>query len=251
MPKRCAILTDLTSLGSCSMTVMTSALELLGIEACPLPSVIASVPARGFSDRFSQEQTDAFTGVLEHWIRMGFPLDGVISGRLASLPQVEATASLLDANPQALCFCDPSVGEGAWKDEVWSAVLRMIAPRAFLFSPSEEEARKILSLDGSSESAWCDRLPGIHRLVTGMHGPDGWGVALDGQMLPTPRFPGAVPGAGDLYDAIIAALVLRGEDLSSAVKMTGTLVFLAVERTVQDRKWGVDVTSIRKELAAI
>jgi hypothetical protein len=33
--------------------------------------------------------------------------------------------------------------------------------------------------------------------------------------------------------------------------MTGTLVFLAVERTVQDRKWGVDVTSIRKELAAI
>jgi pyridoxal/pyridoxine/pyridoxamine kinase len=88
-------------------------------------------------------------------------------------------------------------------------------------------------------------------MITGMKVGEGWAVALDGALLPFGRIPVSIPGTGDLFDAIVTALVLRGNDLPVAAEKAATLAYLAVGRTIRERKYGLDVTSIRKELAAI
>ena len=101
------------------------------------------------------------------------------------------------------------------------------------------------------DASWCAGLGGKHTMITGVKTPEGWAILLDGEALPFEHLPSSLPGAGDLYAAILLALLVRGKPLREAAQKAATLVFLAMERTVRERKWGVEVSSIRKELAAV
>lgn len=248
MPKRCALFSDIPSLGSSSTTVMCCVLEMLGVEACPVATAVSSVQPKGFLDPFRQELTDGFCGILGHWMRMGYRFDGILTSRFVSVAEVHAAAAFVSSQPEALLFCDPVIGEDGFLAE---ALRDALAPSAFLLMPNVAGARLLSGMSGAPDPSWCDALPGRHRMITGMKVGEGWAVALDGALLPFGRIPVSIPGTGDLFDAIVTALVLRGNDLPVAAEKAATLAYLAVGRTIRERKYGLDVTSIRKELAAI
>jgi len=256
MTKRCALLTDMSSLGKSSLTVMIPALEMLGVEACPVPTALLSTQSDGFVDFYKEDGTVPYANILDHWLRMGYGFDGIYSGYFTTVEEVDKCASFVKANPSALYLCDPVLGDdGAlyqgMEPALTGAIRDKLMPLAAIVTPNPTEAGLLLGRKGMPDASWCAGLGGKHTMITGVKTPEGWAILLDGEALPFEHLPSSLPGAGDLYAAILLALLVRGKPLREAAQKAATLVFLAMERTVRERKWGVEVSSIRKELAAV
>lgn len=67
MEKRVVLLTDLSSYGKSSLTVMIPALEMLGVEACPVATALLSTQSDGFLDPYRKEEIDSLGEILGVW----------------------------------------------------------------------------------------------------------------------------------------------------------------------------------------
>ncbi len=256
MEKRVVLLTDLSSYGKSSLTVMIPTLEMLGVEACPVATALLSTQSDGFLDPYRKEETDSLSEILGVWTRLGLRFSGIYTGYFSSSSQVDALLPFLDEHSGTLLFCDPVLGDGGTCYQGIDPALvgsfrDKLAPRATYVTPNPTEAKLLLGLDREPLPEDCGRLPGRHHLITGLETHGGWVVATDATTIPFEHYPASYPGTGDLFDAVLLGQLVKGVDEERAVKQAITLVALAVSRTHRDPKLGVDVRTIRKELVAL
>lgn len=254
MKYRVALFTDLSSLGKSSLTVMMPAFEMLGVDACPVATALLSTQSDGFQDPVVRDMTDSFSLIVDDWSRRGIRFDALYSGWFASRKEAERTARFVRDNPSLFYLCDPVLGDGGslyqTMDPSMVDSLRSLASLASLVTPNPTEAALLL---GKVKVGRGDvgSLPGKAHMVTGLEEEGKWVIALDDQVVPFARFPRTLPGAGDLFDAILLSLLVRGWQMKDAVNQCATLLYLAMERTSGERRLGVDVGTIRKELASL
>lgn len=254
MEYRCALCSDLSSLGKSSLTVMIPALEMLGVEACPVATGLLSSQSDGFLSPYTEDASEAYLSILDTWERLGVSFDALYSGWFFSPREMERTARFVKTHPSLFYLCDPVLGDGGslyqTMDDERVEAMRGLASCASLVTPNPTEAALLLDVPRFEESM-VSNLPGRRHLVTGLRTDTGWCVALDDGKVPFRHRPASFPGTGDLFDAILLGLLLKGHSLREAVERTTTLVYLAIERTVRERKYGISVSSIRKELVSL
>ncbi len=256
MDKRVALCTDLSSYGKSSLTVMVPVLEMLGVEACPVPTALLSTQSDGFFSPYRKEETDSLKEILQAWTRLGLSFDALYSGYLTSEAQIDPILSFLDSNEGLLFLCDPVMADdgtlyqGIGVDLV-QAVRTRLAPRATYVTPNPTEAKLLLALDRMPHADECSFLPGKHHLITGMEEDGCHFVATDNGRIPFEHYPASTPGTGDLFDAILLGQMVKGVDEERAIKEAITLTALAVSRTGRPRRLGVDVRTIRRELVVL
>ena len=86
--KRIATVQDISCVGRCSLTVALPIISAMGVEACPLPTALLSAHTL-FPNPSICDLTDKIQGITDHWKRAGIKFDGIYTGYLGSLSQLD------------------------------------------------------------------------------------------------------------------------------------------------------------------
>lgn len=110
--KKVAVINDLSGYGRCSLTVAIPILSAMRIQCCPVPTAILSNHT-GFPVWFFDDYTDKMIPYTDKWRELGLSFDGIVTGFLGSLEQIEIVRGLLSSlsTDDTKLVVDPVMGD--------------------------------------------------------------------------------------------------------------------------------------------
>lgn len=252
---RAAAIHDLSGLGRCSLSVILPVLSVMGVQCCPLPTAWLSAHT-GFPPSEKAvwlDLTQTLSATAEHWAQLGFSFQGITIGFLSSEEQIDRAGDFIRRfrGRDTLVLVDPVMGDHGRLYRTYNAAmcakLQELAALANLITPNLTEAALLLGEDPactpSAEAipSWLERLSrGGSRsvAVTGFSPREGalGAACLDrksGKLsFPcAPMEPGAYPGTGDLFSAVLLGGLLAGKELTCAAQTACDFTAACIRRT--------------------
>ena len=110
--KRVLSIQDISCVGKCSLTVALPVLSAAGLEASILPTSILSTHT-AFSGFTFRDLTEDILPIAQHWKTQNITFDGIYTGYLGSIRQIEAVEYVFDdfKKDGQLRFVDPAMGD--------------------------------------------------------------------------------------------------------------------------------------------
>lgn len=263
---RVAAIHDLSGFGRCSLTVVSPVLSAMGVQCCPIVTACLSTHTGGFTGYVTTDLTEQMEGTIAHWRRLGIAFDGVYTGFMASVRQMELSALALDTLKKqgGLGIVDPVMGDhgrryATYTDQMCEA-MRELCAHADVITPNLTEAAFLLgvgydSLNGDAKeglelaAALSD---GGRRSVVLTGVSDGEGrvgaACYDRErgtrgLATAERVAGEYHGTGDIFAAVLTGALVKGTGLCEAAAQAARFVSACARRTLaQDypRREGVD-----------
>ena len=236
--RKVAAIHDLSCFGRCSLAVILPVLSVMGVQACPLPGTVLSTHTGGFGPVARTDLTGQVEGTLEHWQRLGLTFDGIYTGYMASVEQIQQAIQAVEclAAPQAQVVVDPVLGDhgklySSMTQEMAQAMAQLCT-HAHVITPNLTEAAilqglapdALLGAKGADVALELSQQGERSVVVTGVTPEEGytgaaWFDRTTGQAGTTVavRAPGDYPGTGDLFSAVLIGGLVMGESLERAV----------------------------------
>ena len=246
-PKKIALINDLSGYGRCSLAVSIPIVSALNAQACPLPTAILSNHT-GFPSEYSCDFTEHIRPYGEAWEALRLAFDGIFIGYMNSLGQIDAVSDFIDhfRGRQTLVFADPAMGDDGTfyrgLDMHFAEYLKeKILRKADLIKPNLTEACVLTGrsyqetngiLQTGTKKAFEDECRVLSEqlselgpgqvVITGIQrGGRLYNAILDngtfslssGKLSGSPR-----AGTGDVFSAVMGAMVLQGIPLRRAVQ---------------------------------
>lgn len=267
---RMAAVNDISGLGKCSLTVALPIVSASGVECCCIPTALLSTHTGCFEDWTFRDLSDDILAIAEHWSKQeDIKFDAIYSGYLASEKQGELIEKCIDylKSEDTLVIVDPAMADNgkyyANFDEKMSACFRKLIAKADVITPNLTEACFITGTEyipapHSEEfvSELIDKLSALGPRIVAITGvcPDEEHVGIvarDNKTGKTSSFmsvsrEGTFHGSGDVFASSFAALLTRGAELETALKIAEAFVSDCVERTESravPRHYGLDFES--------
>ncbi len=255
-----AIVSDISCYGRAALTSSIAVLAAMGVQCAPMPTAVLSSHTGGFGKPAKADLTDFLRPCAEHWQKIGVPFSAIATGYFANLEQADAAAEFL-AQYTCLKIVDPVMGDHG---KMYSSLpaemperMRALA-RGAIVTPNRTEAALLtgLSMDDPGDKlleALLQKTQASCALIKGVDGANIWMDAADGKMhaLPFESEPGAYPGTGDLFAAVLLGALLQGKNMARAVETAADFVREAVARTNRlgtDSRCGVQFEGILHKL---
>lgn len=108
--KKMITMQDISCVGKCSLTAALPVLSVLGIEAVPLPTAVLSTHTM-FQSPHIHDLTESLLPIMDHWKKENFRFDGICTGYLASIRQIDIAVKLIHDFPCALRVVDPCMAD--------------------------------------------------------------------------------------------------------------------------------------------
>lgn len=264
--KKIALINDLSGFGKCSLTAAIPVISVMGMQACPLPTAVLTAQTE-FGEYYCDDLTDKMDKFTEMWKRMEVRFDGIYSGFLASVEQMEKLEHFLDAFEQEDTFylADPVMGDRGMTYDMYNEAflqgMKRLTKRADVITPNLMEL--CLLADESYEEMithrqdvdYIERIEGLCRsLLAKAEKPQTVVVtgiirSRDGQELvgnlavaagecvhvENPYTGKGFSGTGDLFASVICGSLLKGLSVEEAVnKATGFLQEAIEEATIEN-----------------
>jgi len=237
--RRLAVIQDISGLGRCSLAAALPVLCVMGAQCCPVPTAVFTNQT-GFS-RFASLDCEVLLRQFPAiWKEHGVALDGIYTGFMSSVGQLEAVRAMIEAfrGPESLLVVDPVMGDDGKRypcfDEGFCRAMRSFAARADVITPNVTEACLLTGTPYSFFAAqdeadqlellrrMCRALPPRRIVVTGWR----WGgsirnFACDGDgfsIYESPAVEGSWSGTGDLFASALCGGLLRGERLDASIR---------------------------------
>ncbi len=268
----CAAIHDLSCYAKSSLTVVLPTLEVLGVEACPLPTALLSSQTDGFESYHFRETTDDMALILASWRELGLSFDAVYSGFLGSDVQADLVSAFIESQRQTgspLVLVDPVLGDDQSLygpiDASHVKAMKALIRQADIITPTTTEAALLLErpfetlFTVEKITAWAKELSHQNEskvVITSVpFGETTAVVAYDGSdqlLLPYEPIHVSYPGCGDLFSSILLGLLLGKEHFQSAVEGAVFYTSLAIGRSLQagyPMRHGVSPTLILGDLA--
>ena len=242
--KRIALVNDITGFGRCSVTVELPLISAMKIQACPLPTAILSVHT-GFPDHYLDDYTERMAPYIANWEKNGLAFDGICTGFLGSAEQIAIVLDFIRRFKGAgtRVMVDPVMGDygklyPSYTQEMCDK-MRSLLGVADLVTPNLTEACQLLDIpyptDGIvTDDELCEMAEALAArgpkqvVITGLHEGDTIKNFLyeDGKMaiVRAPKIGGDRSGSGDAFAAIVAASLIRGEELEAAVQKAASFI---------------------------
>lgn len=271
--KKTLCIQDMSSVGRCSLTVISPVLSVKGIQCVPMPTTVLSTHYGGFGDVARQDLTEFCFDSLKEFKRIGIKFDCVLSGFLASERQVQLVNDAFEYAAESIKICDPVMADNG---KIYSSVtepimdgIKQLCYNADVITPNTTEACILLGKDYTVQTFTVEQIKsaaaelkakyGGSVVITGAKTSDGQViccVAPQGQeQIDTVKcnyIPVHFPGTGDLFGAVMTACLLDGENLTSAVEKACRFVEICVKNTWTDdsvdTRYGVDLEKNLKYL---
>ena len=263
--KRIAAVHDLSGLGKCSLTVALPVISAAGVECACIPTALLSTHTGEFTGWTLRDLTDEMLPIARHWKRTGAQFDGVYTGYLANPAQAQTLEQVIDliSGPESLLIVDPVMADnGSYYSnmgEEMCAAFRHLIRRADVITPNITEAALLTGTDYTPDGHDEDYLRRMFDLLAAM-GPRMIAItgvrsggmignaAYDAQTGETfralrPMHEGLFYGTGDIFASSLAALLVRGASLPSALEIATALTDESIARSLRHdtpRRFGVD-----------
>ena len=235
--KKIAVLNDLSGYGRCSLTAAMPVISALKVQCCPVVTAVLSNHA-GYPECYMDDYTDRMEAYLEPWRKMGFEMDGIMTGFLELPDRRDRGRFIRDfkrENTQVLV--DPTMGDHGHLysvcDEDLIEAMRELMQYADVVTPNLTEACALTDTlyqeNGWSKRKLSDLTWKLHLL--GARSVILTGVVKGKQILNVIHERGKEPvfhatkfvagnyhGTGDVFAAVIAASMVRGVPMEEAVR---------------------------------
>lgn len=242
--KRIALVNDITGFGRCSVTVELPLISAMKIQACPLPTAILSVHT-GFPDHYLDDYTERMAPYIASWEKNGLAFDGICTGFLGSAEQIAIVLDFIRRfkGVGTRVMVDPVMGDygklyPSYTQEMCDK-MRSLLSVANLVTPNLTEACQLLDIpyptDGIvTDDELCEMAEALAArgpkqvVITGLHEGDTIKNFLyeEGKIaiVRAPKIGGDRSGSGDAFAAIVAASLIRGEELEAAVQKAASFI---------------------------
>lgn len=252
-----AVINDLSGFGRCSLTTELPILAVMGFQACPLPTAVLSNHT-GYESCYFQDFTAHMGAYFEQWQKLGLQFAGVCTGFLGSAKQADIVCNILRQTKKQekppLLLVDPVMGDNgspyATCDAELCAQMKKLVALADIITPNITEACLLLGkpycgerIDEAAALAVVKELAalGAGRIVlTGVRAKPGTLANLAYEVdenrfywVEEPQVEPAFAGAGDVFSAVLAGALLKGETLPAALEKAAFFVYVAAKDTAE------------------
>ena len=269
---RAAVIQDLSGVGRCSLTVALPVLSALGVQCCPLPTAVLSSHT-AFPDNTFLDLTGEISPAMDQWAGLGLTFDGLYSGFLASVEQVDLVREFRRRFSPGLTLVDPAMADHGKPYRTCTPELcegmGALAEEADVITPNLTEAAMLLGLSPEARprsegelSRWAARLSLEGRrsvVITGVRQGDNVGAycwdrtdSSHGGVW-AKEVPKQYPGTGDLFASVLLGWLLEGKSLREAAAWAVTFVSLCAAHTLElgsDVRFGVEFEPLLPVLRA-
>ena len=274
MSKRAAVINDLSSFGSCSLTAYIAVLSALGVQPCPLPTAVLSAQSE-FPVFYRRDLTADMPLFLDAWQAENERFDAICTGYFSDSRQIDTALRLINdfRTKNSLVIIDPVMGdEGsfypAFDGEICEK-MRSLAAKADILLPNLTELCFLSGADYAAVISKSDPMPMIEDLakpfaenggvvVTGIHIDESiCNLAICGnetRCIARKRIGERFSGTGDLFSAVISGCVVNGKSLFDAAETAADFVCSAIDETVKkphDPLYGVRFEQILNQLTEV
>ncbi len=246
--KKMAVINDFSGFGRCSLAVSIPIISAMKIQCCAMPTAVFSNHT-GYENYFFDDYTDKMRPYYAMWEKLGLEFDGIYTGFLGSVRQVEIVADFLRKfkRKHTCVVVDPVMGDNgkpyATFDRSLCYHIRQLLPLADVITPNLTEACMLSDMPYHGERFSYQEIFSMARklfqtngcrvIITGIK--DGNNIACfichnDREysvvkMLDTGT---ARAGTGDVFASIIAADCVNGVPLEESVRKAADFVRRAV-----------------------
>lgn len=282
MTKKIAVINDLSGFGRCSLTAAISAISVMGVQPCPLPTAVLSGQT-GYPSYYLDDYTEKMEYFRQEWEKMGVQFDGIYTGFVASEAQIAHIFRFLDTfyKKETFLLVDPVMGDEGKVYKMFTRGLlcrmRELAKRADVITPNLTELCLLSGAEFSDlrkaadENKLFSRIEELARglmkegpntvVITGIRFTDRsdgerkiGNLAVDRKRSRLSAFPyigGSFSGTGDLFASVIAGGIARGDDIFRLVELAGTFIENAMKDSVEARVERNDGTDYEKYLGML
>lgn len=271
--KKIATVHDLSGVGRCSLTAAIPILSVLGHQPCPFPTAVLSCQT-GYKNYSFLDLTDEMKKYKDSWGKMGFVFEGIYTGFLASINQIDIVLDFIISSKESIVFVDPVMGDNGHIYPIYSKEMckKMcsLVEKADIVAPNLTEALILLDKDYSNLNLSDEEIINIARMVSKL-GPKkvvitgvlkgnsicnyGYDKVKDESFIVSSRYNGvSIGGTGDVFSSVVYGMLLKGCSFKKSVKKASDFVLEAIELTVatnSDLKNGVIFEPLLKELINI
>ncbi len=265
----CAAIHDLSCYAKSSLTVVLPVLEVMGVEACPLPTALLSSQTDGFPSYYFRDTSRDIIGILDAWKDLGLRFDAMYSGFLGSSDQVDLIKAFIKDQKASLTLVDPVLGDGGSLygpvTEQQVNAMQGLVMHADVITPNTTEAALLLGrpyqeqFDVSAALSWAKELglaTNAKVAITSVPLGDGNVVACyaggESYLVPYRKLEVSYPGCGDLFASLLLGFLLRKESFQRSVELAVAFTSKAIEATMQagyEKRHGIAVSLILPYLA--
>lgn len=257
IPKRAAVINDLTGFGRCSLAVVLPIINAMKVQACPVPTSVFS-NHMGFHSYYYQDLTDGLSSYLKGYDSLGLLFDGIYCGFLNSPRQSQCVRRFLkqqshQASP--LVLLDPVMGDHGKTYRIVTAALcqemKSLVSYATILTPNLTEACLLTDTKYPEKNVSTALLQEISEKLHEM-GPSKvaiTGIQDDTNVInycsekkqagihtfsyQTPCNGESRPGTGDIFASILTADALNGHSFQHSVQKAADFISLCVNASSQ------------------
>lgn len=263
--KKIALINDLSGFGKCSLTAAIPVISVMGIQACPLPTAVLTAQTE-FGEYYCDDLTDKMDKFTELWKRMDARFDGIYSGFLASVEQMEKLEHFLDAFEEENTFylADPVMGDRGMTYDMFSEDflqgMKMLTRRADVITPNLMELCLLADVSYQEmithrqDADYIERIAGLCRVLLGK-AEKSQTVVVTGIIrsrdeaeyvgnlavsaeecvhVENPYTGKGFSGTGDLFASVICGSLVKGLCVEEAVKKATDFLQEAIEEATME-----------------
>ena len=251
--KRIAVVNDVTGFGRCSVAAALPIISAMKIQCCPLPTAILSTNT-AFPNFFFDDYTPRMRAYMNHWKELNIEFDGICTGFLGSKEQIDIVIEFIKMfkKSNTTVIIDPVMGDygelySTYTKELCDEMKRLMK-YADLMTPNLTEACRLLDIPYPNRSFTPNELENIAKNLC-KHGPSKiviTGLQNDGKIqnfiyeigkpytiINVEKIGEDRSGTGDVFTSIVAANIVKGEDLVVSVEKATQFISKTIKFTAK------------------
>jgi len=261
--KRILTVQDISCLGKCSITIALPVISALGTECVILPTAVLSNHTL-FKSFTVRDLSDQIEPICEKWIDEDIKFDGVYTGYLGTVEQIEMMKKLFDTfGKDGIVFVDPVMADNGKLypafDMEYAKKNTELCSHADIIVPNITEACFMTGMDYREEydesyiKELLERLTKLGAKITvltgvslseGKTGVMGYDREHDEfYVYQNDRVGAMFHGTGDLFSSTVIGEIMRGKDWKDAMRIAADYTAHTIQVTLDDPKkpwYGVD-----------
>ncbi len=272
--KRVVTIQDISCIGKCSLTVALPLLSACGIETAIIPTAVLSTHTafKGFTFR---DLTDDIIPILNHWEKEGFKFDGIYTGYLGSLEQIDLMKELIKRfrGKDTLVVVDPCMSDNGKLypgfDQNFAFSMAGLCKEADVILPNLSEAAFLLGEEYMKEGYTEDDVKELLKRLASLGSKkvilkgivfnkdqedlkgvkNKIGIACYDSEKGTyswyfhKKISTSFHGTGDIFASVFTGAVINGFSIEDSYKLAGDFVVKSIEETISHpgyNTYGVD-----------
>lgn len=239
--KRVATIHDLCGIGKAALTNIIPVLSTLGVETCPIPTMILSTHTGGFGSPNIIKLDGYISKAMDHYQNLNINFEGIFIGYLGSNENIEETLQSLKSinKDNSLIVFDPIFADNGKYysnfNKDYSDNLTKIIKYADIITPNfteacilvEEKIKTGISRDEllivcrklhkqGCKNVVITSVPLLNECKLGIAIYNGEDDSME--IISRDKLLNSYPGTGDIFTSVLIGLLLNGVSLSESVK---------------------------------